>query len=256
MYKITYEDNLKNHFKNAKDTLLDWEGDIGKAEQQLDFLTKGDKHETVLQAFRDTVFFACDCMDDTKVAAETFGNLWEGAESRGNIYRQPINMVFVSSGVQSECIVGNDTLCRWAKNAEALHQLISKGTITRENLIDFIRRQGGIRGYYDRLTNRKKAKPIGGGGKGMSSSDADKNFNEDYNRLKNWQSGESDNDDTESEERHLVSIVIDISASRSFRNLNIVKNRFNPKDFPDVVSIQTIDEITLELINKGVEADA
>ena len=82
MLKIAYEAILKNHFDNAKDTLSNWEIDIAKTESQLALLTEGDKHESVYQAFRDVVFFACSCMDDTKAAANTFGKEWEAMKKR------------------------------------------------------------------------------------------------------------------------------------------------------------------------------
>lgn len=246
---------LKNGFKRAKETILDWEGDIGKAERQLDFLTNGDKHETVYQAFRDTAFFTCDCMDDVNAAAEAFSQRWENAKAKGNVYRQPINMVIAASGVQRECIAANDTLCRWAKCIKALHPLIADGTITRENLISFIRRHGGIRGYSDKLTKQKKTKPPIGV-KAMSSADADKKYKDAFNALKASQSAAAGGDDSGDAGRNLVSIVIDISASRTFPNLKTVQRRFNPKDFPDVVSIKTIDETLLELLNEGEDAHA
>ena len=83
MYKITHEDNLKNHFDNAKDSLSNWEIDIAKAEGQLALLTEGDKHESVYQAFRDVVFFACSCMDDTKSMQSTTEAAGERKQLRG-----------------------------------------------------------------------------------------------------------------------------------------------------------------------------
>ena len=235
MKKATQDSNLKALYDIVKSTLSDWESGINKAERELGLLIEGDKHDAVYQSLRDVVFFSAACMDDTAVAAKLFGKEWAAVKPRANTnpYRHPIDFAISRSGVQRKEIKGSEILCRWAKIAENVHPLINDGTVTKANFVDRIcMRHGGIRGYYDKVTKRK-AKPNGnggGGGKALTGADADKKFTDAYNNLKASQSNN----------RQLVAIILDISVSKTYPNITRVKKVF--KELKELVACIEIDE--------------
>jgi hypothetical protein len=159
---LIMEYTLPQRLAESKKRLLGWESKSIDTTRNATLLKMGDKHESVYQAFRAVTFFACACMDDINIAAKAFGPDWQKVKLRNktNRYRQPIDFAIVKSGVDIKDIKGNDTVARWGKVIKDIHPQITDGTITYDNLIDVVcNQQGGIRAYYDRLTNRGKGKP-------------------------------------------------------------------------------------------------
>lgn len=249
---------IKKGFDDAIDSIRSLQTNIQKAKSYL-AETQDRKHLDVYMVFRDMVFFACQCVDNPDAVAEMYGDSWANvAPTRTTdtkAYRQAINWLDLKAGFIEEGMLCDSTKSMYANIALFLHPQITDGFITRENFIaKACKHHGGIDGYYDYVKKRNAKKKVKAGGKpkGMSSADADKKFSDDFNRLKDNQSaGNADSD-----ERNLVSVVIDVSISKSFPSLQIIQKRFDVKNYPEVVAVRTIDDAILMLIEEGGESNA
>jgi len=233
----------------AKESLSEWEVAYFTHEKALANLKAGDKHEVVYEALRDVVFFAIWAMDNQEEALDSF-NEWElhqPARSDTNPYAQPVDMMFANAGISLDSITAKR--CEWAKIAEYVHPIVKKGLANESNFIRLVKSNGGIHAFYKKATADSK-KPSGrksGGGKGMSSADADKAFQKNFDKLKASQSSGST-------ERHLVAVVLDIADSKTYPSLSRVERIFG--DLKETVFCFEIDETVLELMEEGGETDA
>ena len=235
-----------------------WNANIEKAEQYLKRVN-GYKHADVYLAFRDMVFFACDCVDNPDDAKELFGKQWENHRPRkcpSQEYLQSINYACFHSGVIREQLLGKETKSMYANIAMNIHQQITDGYISKENFIAKVcRPHGGIDGFYKNAVKKNAKKVVKNkcqpGGKAMTGAEASQHFTDAYNSLKDNQSAQ----DAYMDKPRLVSVVMDMNKVGSFATLAAVRNRFNDSKF-GVVAIEEITEELLEQILKGGDANA
>ncbi len=148
--KVKIRAAMKKYYDEGKLSLQEWNTEIACHKLALDKLQVSFTHESVYKAFRSIVFFACECLDNLDEAIDYFTTeKWDAAKSRGSKYRTPVALILVASGASEESLIGDSTLCIYAKMAESLHAKIRDGSITYENFIDRVcKRRGGIQGYY------------------------------------------------------------------------------------------------------------
>ncbi len=270
------KDVLQSQFDIATDALRAANNKIQVAEDLLAF-TKEQKHTLIYSSFREMAFFANNCKNNMEKAAEQFGGSWHQLapmkrDKTTGDFRHALNYITHKSGVTRERLVGNSTLSMYAGILAFIHDDINDGKITWDNFhAKVCRARGGIKGFskYAKMKTAKRnikqginPKP-GGSLKGMSSSDADRKHKANMDKYAAAHSSSDENSDTDSSmnQRQLVSVVFDLSLSKNFPSLEIMKKLLSKKDYPEILAISTIDDVLLEIITQGEieergEADA
>jgi hypothetical protein len=206
-------------YDSAKASLNGWEVDINGHMAELANLKAGDKHESVYEALRDVVFFACWAMDNPEAARDSFNEWEEHKPERQNTnpYTQPVNMIFANAGVSLDSITAKR--CEWAKIAAYAHPIAKKGMVNKGNFIKLVKSHGGIHGLYKRVTSSTK-KPSGqksGGGMGISGAEADAKIAAGLENLHQALKGEN---------RNYVVVLLDANQGK---NGKPAKNPKSPK---------------------------
>ncbi len=261
---------LQSQCDSTKDSLRKASSKIQEAEDLLTY-TKEQKHTLIYTSFREMAFFASQCKNNMKEAAEQFGESWnqlapKKRDKTTGDFRHALNYISFKSGVTRERLVGNTTLSMYAGIVAFIHDDINEGKITWDNFLAVVcRAHGGIDGYSKyakkKIAKRKIKQGInprtGGTLSGMSSTEADRKHTANMDKFAAAQLSSDENTnsnagaDSVSNQRQLVSVVFDLSISKNFPSLEAMKRLLSKKDYPEILAISTIDEVLLGIITEG-----